>query len=168
MSVQQQQALDSLYAIDNVLTVTITMPDSRLGRGADGAAGRGASLQLRLEGRLPATRGARRRPSKISGTPLPRAVPRSPTWASRRSPSAARSTATSRACTSTSASSTTTTTPAVEALIGSRYLTLNNSMQDPSVSAQPLSYTSAGHGRTAPFAVQLRPGLREWKNRSGR
>ena len=28
MSAQQQQALDSLYAIDNVLTIKITMPQS--------------------------------------------------------------------------------------------------------------------------------------------
>ena len=28
MSVQQQQALDSLYAIDNVLTIKITMPQT--------------------------------------------------------------------------------------------------------------------------------------------
>jgi len=49
MSAQKQQALDSLYAIDNVLTIKITMPAIGLGCGAHRAA-EGRHLQLRLKG----------------------------------------------------------------------------------------------------------------------
>ena len=51
--------------------------------------------------------------------------------------------------------------PAIEALIGSRYVTLNNSIQDKSYIKQTLGYRIAGHGGVAQFAMQLRPGVRQ-------
>ena len=156
MSVKDQQALDRLYAIDNVLTIEITMPQ------ADWDAVRteqpaGGTVQLRLDGRQPihVAQGdlGRRYPEQVS--PRPR---RSPASESRRNPSADRSTARSPACTSTSANSAATVASAAEDLIGSRYLTLNNSIQDPSYVRQPLGYTLTRHGRAAALAMQFRSG----------
>ena len=109
MTAEQQQALDSFYALDNVITVKITMPQAEWDavRNEEPEGGRcnfewtgGSQVHLaqgRPRSRYPEQSSPRR--------------PRSPTWASRRNHSAAPSTATSRACMSTSASSATPTSP---------------------------------------------------------
>ena len=88
MTDQQQQALDSFYALDNVITVKITMPQAEWDavRNEEPKGGRcnfewtgGARYTWRKATSV-----------EISGTKFPAHRPRSPTSASRRSHSAAR------------------------------------------------------------------------------
>ena len=137
MSLQQQQALDKLYALDNVLTIKITMPQS------DWEAVRDEQPKV---GRcnFEWTGGARftwkRATSvEISGTSFPARTTFNEVGVKKKS--FCGSLNSEKPCLHvTSADSTTPTCPRLEALIGSRYLTLNNSIQDRSYIRQPLGY----------------------------
>jgi hypothetical protein len=141
VSLQQQQALDSLYAIENVLTVNISMPQ-------------GDWDALRTE--QPAggqcnhdwTGGSRftwhEAPSvEISGTSFPARTTFTQVGVKKKS--FCGSLNSNKPCLHIdfgkfSADN----EPVIEALIGSRYLTLNNTIQDPSYVRQPLGYTLLG------------------------
>ena len=131
--------MDSLYALDNVLTIKITMPQSDWDA-VRYRASEGRTVKIRSGPAAPGSRGAKPTSVEISGSRLPGVRRRLPTSESRRSRSVARSTVEKpclhidfgRFCNKTS--------DAVQALIGTRYLTLNNSIQDRSYVRQTLGY----------------------------
>ena len=84
MSAEQQQAMDSFYALDNVITVMITMPQAEWDalRNEEPKGGR-CNFEWTGGAGTPGTR----RPRSRSPEPSFPRRPRSPTWASRRSPS---------------------------------------------------------------------------------
>ena len=137
MSVQQQQALDSLYAIDNVLTIKITMPQTtwdkvRTEQPAGGVCNFDWTGGSRFTWRKAAS-------VEISGTSFP---PRTMfTEVGVKKKSFCGSLNSEKPCLHVdfgkfSAAN----VPVIESLIGSRYLTLNNSIQDRSYIRQPLGY----------------------------
>ena len=141
MTVQQQQALDSLYAIDNVLTVTITMPDSdwaavRTEQPAGGICNFDWKDGARYTWRKATT-------VEISGTQFPARTTFADVGVKKKS--FCGSISSSKPCLHVDFGKfDKDNVPAVEALIGSRYLTLNNSIQDASYIRQPLGYTLLG------------------------
>ena len=159
MSAEQQQKLDSLYAIDNVLTIKITMPqgDWDAVRTEQPKGGRcnfewtgGARYTWRKATSV-----------EISGTSFPARTTFTEVGVKKKS-FCGSSTATSLACTLTSGSSEMRPFPRIETLIGTRYITLNNSIQDPVIYPAAAGLQVACDGRIAPFALQFRPGVREW------
>ena len=131
----------------------------RLGQGTKRRAER-RPVRLRLDRRQPIHLAQGDFGRDIRDADFPR-VRRSPTSASRRSRSAAPSTTRSRASTSTSARFNDANEAVTEALIGSRYVTLNNSIQDKSYRQADAGLPDAGDGWPAQLSVQLRPGVRE-------
>ena len=141
MSLQQQQALDKLYALDNVLTIKITMPQ------ADWEAVRneqpkGGKCNFEWTG------GARftwRKATavEISGTNFPAATTFNEVGVKKKS--FCGSLNSEKPCLHVDFGRfSDTNVPPIEALIGSRYLTLNNSIQDRSYVRQPLGYRLLG------------------------
>jgi hypothetical protein len=138
MSAQQQQALDSLYAIDNVLTIKITMPQS------DWDAVRteqpkGGVCNFEWKG------GARftwktATSVEISGTRFPARTTFTDVGVKKKS--FCGSLDSNKPCLHVDFGRVRDANiPLIEALIGSRYITLNNSVQDRSYLRQPLGYT---------------------------
>ena len=150
MSLEQQQALDSLYAIDNVLTINISMPqgDWEAVRTEQPAGGRcnfdwtgGSRFTWREAASV-----------EISGSSFP--APTTFAKVGVRKKSFCGSLNSEKPCLHIDFGRfSDDNETAIEALIGSRYLTLNNSIQDQSFVRQPLGYTLAGDGRTASFAL---------------
>jgi len=137
MSAQQQQALDSLYAIDNVLTIKITMPQS------DWDAVRteqpkGGVCNFEWQG------GARyawktATSVEISGTSFPAKTTFTEVGVKKKS--FCGSIDSNKPCLHVDFGKVREANiPAIESLIGSRYITLNNSVQDRSYLRQPLGY----------------------------
>jgi len=138
MSDKQQRALDSLYALDNVLTIRITMPqrDWDAVRTEQPAGGR---CNFDWTGGSRFT--WRKAPSvEISGTHFPARTTFSDVGVKKKS--FCGSFRNDKPCLHIDFGrfSEANITP-IEALIGSRYLTLNNSVQDRSYVRQPLAYT---------------------------
>ena len=138
MSDKQQRALDSLYALDNVLTIRITMPqrDWDAVRTEQPAGGR---CNFDWTGGSRFT--WRKAPSvEISGTHFPARTTFSDVGVKKKS--FCGSFRNDKPCLHLDFGrfSEANITP-TEALIGSRYLTLNNSVQDRSYVRQPLAYT---------------------------
>jgi CotH kinase protein len=137
MSAQQQQALDSLYALDNVLTVKITMPQ------ADWEAVRteppkGGVCNFDWTG---GSRFTWRKATsvEISGTRFPARTTFTDVGVKKKS--FCGSLNSEKPCLHIDFGKfSDTTEQAAEALIGSRYLTLNNSIQDRSYIRQTLGY----------------------------
>lgn len=139
MSVQQQQALDSLYAIDNVLTIRITMRSGdwdavRTEQPAGGICNFEWTGGSRYHWRKAAS-------VEISGTKFP---PRTTfTDVGVKKKSFCGSINSEKPCLHLDFGKFGDSDP-VEALIGTRYLTLNNSIQDPSYIRQTLGYRLLG------------------------
>ncbi len=138
MSAQQQQALDTLYAIDNVLTIRITMPQGDWDAVRNEAPAGGVCNFEWTGGSRFTWRKATS--VEISGTNFPArttftnvGVKKKSFCGSFRSDKPCLHIDFGKFGGATAA--------AAEALIGSRYLTLNNSVQDPSYIRQPLGYT---------------------------
>jgi hypothetical protein len=141
MSVKQQQALDRLYAIDNVLTIDITIPqDDWDAVRTEQPAGGTCNFEWTGGSRYTWHKAAS---VKISGTGFPASSTFNGVGVKKKS--FCGSINSDKPClhidfgrfSGTVAS-------AAEDLIGSRYLTLNNSIQDPSFIRQPLGYTILG------------------------
>ncbi len=137
MSVQQQQALDSLYAIDNVLTVKITMPQSdwdalRTEQPAGGVCNFDWTGDSRYTWRKATT-------VEISGTRFPDRTEFTQVGVKKKS--FCGSINSDKPCLHIDFGKfSDANIPVVEGLIGARYLTLNNSIQDRSYIRQPLGY----------------------------
>ena len=135
MSLEQQQALDSLYAIDNVLTIKITMPQGdwdavRTEQPAGGACNFDWTGGSRYTWRKATS-------VEISGTSFPARTTFTKVGVKKKS--FCGSINSEKPCLHIdfgkfSAAN----VPLIEALIGSRYVTLNNTIQDPSYIRQPL------------------------------
>ena len=138
MSVQQQQALDSLYAIDNVLTIKITMPQTdwdavRTEQPAGGVCNFQWIGDSRYTWRTATS-------VEISGTSFP-AQPTVFTRVGVKKKSFCGSINSDKPCLHIDFGKfSKANVPTIEALIGSRYLTLNNTIQDPSYIRQPVGY----------------------------
>lgn len=135
MSAQQQQAMDSLYAIDNVLTIKITMPQGDWDA-VRNEPPKGGVCNFEWKG------GARYTWRKatsveISGTNFPPRTTFSNVGIKKKS--FCGSINSDKPCLHVDFGKFGDST-AVEALIGTRYITLNNSIQDPSYIRQPLGY----------------------------
>src|SRR5262245_10213045 len=141
MSAQQQQAMDSLYAIDNVLTVNITMPQ------ADWDAVRteqpkGGICNFEWTG---GSRYTWRKATsvEISGTGFPARTTFADVGVKKKS--FCGSINSDKPCLHVDFGKFRDANVAqIEALIGTRYITLNNSIQDRSYIRQPLGYTLLG------------------------
>lgn len=137
MSLQQQQALDKLYALDNVLTIKITMPQ------ADWEAVRneqpkGGRCNFEWTGGARFT-WKRATSVEISGTSFPARTTFSEVGVKKKS--FCGSLNSEKPCLHVDFGRfNNANVPAIEALIGSRYVTLNNSIQDRSYIRQPLGY----------------------------
>ncbi len=137
MSVEQQQALDSLYAIDNVLTIKITMPQGdwdavRTEQPAGGVCNFEWTGGSRFTWRKAAS-------VEISGTSFP--APTTFTEVGVKKKSFCGSLNSEKPCLHIDFGKfSEANVPVIEALIGSRYVTLNNSIQDQSYIRQPLGY----------------------------
>jgi hypothetical protein len=141
MSAKRQQALDRLYAIDNVLTIKITMPPRdweavRTEQPAGGVCNFDWTGGSRYTWQKATS-------VEISGTVFPAATKVTEVGVKKKS--FCGSINSDKPCLhidfgkfSDAAAAT------AEDLIGSRYLTLNNSVQDPSYIRQPLGYTMLG------------------------
>jgi hypothetical protein len=137
MSVQQQQALDSLYALDNVVTIKITMSQSDWDavRTEEPAGGRcnfdwtgGARFTWRKAASV-----------EISGTSFPARTTFTEVGVKKKS--FCGSINSEKPCLHIDFGKfRDANVPLINALIGSRYLTLNNSVQDRSYVRQPLGY----------------------------
>jgi hypothetical protein len=137
MSAQQQQALDSFYALDNVITVKITMPQSAWDevRNEEPKGGRcnfewtgGARFTWRKAAEV-----------EISGTKFP--VKTKFTAVGVKKKSFCGSINSDKPCLHLDFGKFDSgNVPGIEALIGSRYVTLNNSIQDRSYIKQTLGY----------------------------
>ncbi|MFW0794488.1 CotH kinase family protein [Gordonia sp. CPCC 205515] len=137
MTAQQQQAMDSLYALDNIVTVRITMPPGEWDavRNEQPRGGRcnfdwrdGARYTWRTATKV-----------EISGTRFP---PRTTfTKVGIKKKSFCGSINSNKPCLHIDfGKDNKPNRPLIEALIGTRYLTLNNSIQDASYVRQPLGY----------------------------
>ncbi|MCW2512728.1 MAG: spore coat protein CotH [Mycobacterium sp.] len=141
MTVQQQQALDSLYALDNVLTIKVTMPQH------DWDAVRteppkGGVCNFEWTGGARFT-WAKATSVEISGTRFPART--TFTNVGLKKKSFCGSLNSEKPCLHVDFGKfSDATSAAAEALIGSRYLTLNNSIQDRSFIRQPLGYRLLG------------------------
>src|SRR6478735_8266920 len=141
MSAQQQQAMDSLYAIDNVLTIKITMPQG------DWDAVRteqpkGGICNFEFTG---GSRYTWRKATsvEISGTSFPAKTTFADVGIKKKS--FCGSINSDKPCLHVDFGKfRDANVPAIEGLIGTRYITLNNSVQDRSYIRQPLGYTLLG------------------------
>lgn len=136
MSAENQQAMDRLYAIDNVVTVTITMPQAdwdavRTEQPAGGPCNFNWTGGSRYTWRTATS-------VEISGTSFPPAT--TFTGVGIKKKSFCGSINSEKPCLHLDFGKVGPST-AAEKLIGTRYLTLNNSVQDPSYVRQPLGYT---------------------------
>ncbi len=137
MSTQQQQALDSLYAIDNVLTVKISMSQSdwdavRTEQPAGGRCNFDWTGGSRFTWRKASS-------VEISGTRFPARTVFADVGIKKKS--FCGSFDNEKPCLHVDFGKfEKSNVPGIEALIGSRYITLNNSIQDPSYIRQPLGY----------------------------
>lgn len=138
MTSQQQQALDSLYAIDNVLTVKITMPQGDWDAvRTEPPAGGVCNFEWTGDSRFTWRKATS---VEISGTSFPARTTFTDVGVKKKS--FCGSLNSDKPCLHIDFGKFgAANVPAVEALIGSRYLTLNNSVQDPSYIRQPLGYT---------------------------
>ena len=141
MSNKDQQALDRLYAIDNVLTIEITMPQADWDKvRTEPPAGGICNFNWTGDSRYtwhPATS------VKISGTSFPTSTTFNGVGVKKKS--FCGSINDDKPCLHIDFGKfSDTVASAAENLIGSRYLTLNNSIQDPSYVRQPLGYTILG------------------------
>src|SRR3954452_6456570 len=141
MSVKQQQALDRLYASDNVLTIKITMPQADWDAvRTEQPAGGPCNFDWTGDSRYTWHKAAS---VKISGTAFPAAT--TFTGVGVKKKSFCGSINDDKPCLHIDFGKfSDTVASAAENLIGSRYLTLNNSIQDPSYVRQPLGYTLLG------------------------
>ncbi len=136
-SVQQQQALDRLYAIDNVLTVRITMPQGdwdavRTEKPAGGVCGFDWTGDSRFTWRKATS-------VEISGTGFPARTTFNDVGVKKKSFCGSYNS--DKPCLHIDFGKfSKANIPAIEKLIGSRYVTLNNSIQDPSYIRQTLGY----------------------------
>jgi hypothetical protein len=135
MSAQQQQALDSLYAIDNVLTIKITMPQGdwdavRTEQPKGGICNFEWTGGARFTWRKATS-------VEISGTNFPPRTTFAEVGVKKKS--FCGSLNSEKPCLHLDFGRFTN-SDAIEALIGSRYITLNNSIQDRSYIRQPLGY----------------------------
>ena len=137
MSVQEQRALDSLYEIDNVLTVNIVMPPAdweavRTEKPAGGVCNFDWTGGSRYTWRTATS-------VEISGTKFPARTSFSEVGIKKKS--FCGSISSDKPCLHIDFGKVDDANkPLIQALIGSRYLTLNNSIQDPSYVRQPLGY----------------------------
>jgi len=141
MSNKDQQALDRLYAIDNVLTIEITMPQADWDKvRTEPPAGGICNFNWTGDSRYtwhPATS------VRISGTNFPTSTTFNGVGVKKKS--FCGSINDDKPCLHIDFGKfSDTVASAAENLIGSRYLTLNNSIQDPSYVRQPLGYTLLG------------------------
>jgi len=141
MSNKDQQALDRLYAIDNVLTIEITMPQADWDKvRTEPPAGGICNFNWTGDSRYtwhPATS------VKISGTNFPTSTTFNGVGVKKKS--FCGSINDDKPCLHIDFGKfSDTVASAAENLIGSRYLTLNNSVQDTSYVRQPLGYTILG------------------------
>lgn len=137
MSAQHQQALDSLYAIDNVLTIKITMPQTDWDAvRTEQPAGGECNFQWTGGDRYT----WRKAPSvEISGTSFPAQTTFAQVGVKKKS--FCGSLSDDKPCLHIDFGKfSEDNLPTIKALIGSRYLTLNNTIQDPSYIRQPLGY----------------------------
>jgi hypothetical protein len=138
MSVKDQQALDRLYAIDNVLTIEITMPQPdwdavRTEQPAGGVCNFDWAGDSRYTWHKATS-------VKISGTSFPPSTTFNGVGVKKKS--FCGSINSDKPCLHIDFGKfSDTVASAAEDLIGSRYVTLNNSIQDPSYVRQPLGYT---------------------------
>jgi len=141
MSAKQQQALDRLYAIDNVLTIKITMPQAewdavRTEKPAGGPCNFDWTGDSRYTWRKATS-------VEISGTNFPASATFTNVGIKKKS--FCGSINSDKPCLHIDFGKVSATTAsAAEDLIGSRYLTLNNSVQDRSYVRQPLGYALLG------------------------
>src|SRR6476469_4120022 len=141
MSAKQQHALDRLYAIDNVLTIKITMPQAdwdavRTEKPAGGPCNFDWTGDSRYTWRKATS-------VELSGTNFPAATTFTDVGIKKKS--FCGSINSDKPCLQIDFGKVSATTAsAAEDLIGSRYLTLNNSVQDRSYTRQPLGYTLLG------------------------
>jgi len=141
MSAKQQQALDRLYAIDNVLTIKITMPQAewdavRTEKPAGGPCNFDWTGDSRYTWRKATS-------VEISGTNFPASATFTNVGIKKKS--FCGSINSDKPCLHIDFGKiSATTASAAEDLIGSRYLTLNNSVQDRSYVRQPLGYALLG------------------------
>lgn len=137
MTAQQQQAMDSLYALDNVVTVRITMSpgDWDAVRNEQPKGGR-CNFDWRGDSRYTWRTASK---VEISGTKFP---PRTTfTDVGIKKKSFCGSISSTKPCLHVDfGRDNKPNRPLIEALIGTRYLTLNNSVQDASYVRQPLGY----------------------------
>ncbi len=137
MSAQQQQALDSLYAIDNVLTIKITMPQGdwdavRTEPPAGGVCNFEWTGGARFTWRKATS-------VEISGTSFPARTTFTDVGVKKKS--FCGSLNSEKPCLHIDFGRfSEANVPGINALIGSRYVTLNNSIQDRSYIRQPLGY----------------------------
>jgi len=138
MSVQHQQALDSLYAIGNVLTIKITMPQTDWDAvRTEQPAGGVCNFQWIGDSRYTWRKATS---VEISGTSFP-AQTTMFTQVGVKKKSFCGSINSDKPCLHIDFGKfSKANLPIIEALIGSRYLTLNNTIQDPSYIRQPLGY----------------------------
>ena len=137
MSVQQQQALDSLYALGNVLTIKITMPQ-RDWDAVRTEQPKGGVCNFEWTG---GSRFTWRKATsvEISGTSFPTRTTFTEVGVKKKS--FCGSLNSEKPCLHIDFGRfSEANVPAINALIGSRYLTLNNSIQDRSYIRQPLGY----------------------------
>lgn len=137
MTLQQQQKLDSLYAIGNVLTIKITMPPNdwnfvRTEQPAGGVCNFNWTGGSRFTWKMATS-------VQISGTSFPAQTLFNQVGI--RKKSFCGSLNSDKPCLHINFGKyNAANVPLIEALIGSQYLTLNNSIQDPSYIRQPLGY----------------------------
>jgi len=138
MSVQQQQALDSLYAIGNVLTIKITMPQTDWdAMRTEQPAGGVCNFQWIGDSRYTWRKATS---VEIFGTSFP-AQATMFTQVGVKKKSFCGSINSDKPCLHIDFGKfSKANVPVIEALIGSRYLTLNNTIQDRSYIRQPLGY----------------------------
>lgn len=138
MSVQQQQALDSLYAIGNVLTIKLTMPQTDWDAvRTEQPAGGVCNFQWIGDSRYTWRKATS---VEISGTSFP-AQTTMFTQVGVKKKSFCGSINSDKPCLHIDFGKFgKANVPIIEALTGSRYLTLNNTIQDPSYIRQPLGY----------------------------
>jgi CotH kinase protein len=141
MSLEQQQALDSFYAIENVVTINITMPQGdwdavRTEQPAGGVCNWDWNGGSRYTWREATS-------VEISGTSFPARTTLSKVGIKKKS--FCGSLNNEKPCLHIDFGKfNADNEPVIEALIGSRYVTLNNTIQDHSYVRQPLGYTLLG------------------------